>query len=450
MAHRNQLIAIVLCASMVLAAGCTGAGWGEDGPADDASQDGKETGDAQAQAQEDQTASEGDESGTEEAEPAMSADAGGDSEADDGEDDVTAETEADSDAQSQSQSQSDAGSDDSTAKSDSDSESDAASTSEADSDASSQSSANANPSSSSDSEVSATGGSSSTEVNVDIDNTDETTVNADSNANAGANANANANANADSESEAESGSDSTSESHSGSESQSRSDSTTDSSSDSSSSSKSESDSGSSSETETDREVYTLTVTAGEPEPVENVDVTIKRHSDGATTTKTTGEDGQVTFDVYAGTYTVTGVDERRHKQAKRVTVPDQQSVVLDQMERPVGDIEGNSITVIDQNGEPVEGMHIEATTGLPGGKEHELQSKPVNDGRVYVEGHRGETYRVHSVHDGDGNSYPVTGIVVDGQKYENTLPYERATMRIEIEHPGSYPDESSIDASAAV
>ena len=34
-----------------------------------------------------------------------------------------------------------------------------------------------------------------------------------------------------------------------------------------------------------------------------------------------GEDGPVSFDVYGGVYTVTGVDERREEQAKRVTVP---------------------------------------------------------------------------------------------------------------------------------
>lgn len=67
-----------------------------------------------------------------------------------------------------------------------------------------------------------------------------------------------------------------------------------------------------------------------------------------------GEDGPVSFDVYGGVYTVTGVDERREEQAKRVMVPDQQSIVLDQLERPVGGLQDN-YHVVSQNGDTVEG-----------------------------------------------------------------------------------------------
>lgn len=72
----------------------------------------------------------------------------------------------------------------------------------------------------------------------------------------------------------------------------------------------------------------------------------------------------------------------------------------------------------------------------------------MNDGSVYIKGHQGETYHIQKVHDGNGNSYPVTGVVVDGQKYDQKMPYKETSIRIEIEHPGSFPNNKSDQAAA--
>lgn len=159
-------------------------------------------------------------------------------------------------------------------------------------------------------------------------------------------------------------------------------------------------------TDTDRETHTLTVNAGEVYPVEGVDVTIERHADGATTTKTTDEEGQVTFDVYPGDYTVTGVDEQGEEYSQEVTVDGDESVLLPHEVPPPEEVQ-TTLTVVDQDGNPVEGVTIEAMTSIPPqGADVYIQSEPTDEnGQVVVEAHEGQTYGSVVVKDADGNQY---------------------------------------------
>lgn len=74
--------------------------------------------------------------------------------------------------------------------------------------------------------------------------------------------------------------------------------------------------------EVENEVHQFVVYAGDQAPVEGADVTIIRHADDATTTKTTDTSGRVSFDVYSGSYTVRGIDERGEEQAVEVSIRD--------------------------------------------------------------------------------------------------------------------------------
>lgn len=56
--------------------------------------------------------------------------------------------------------------------------------------------------------------------------------------------------------------------------------------------------------DTPRVTHEVEVYVDETQPIEGVDVTLERHADGATTTKTTSDRGRVTFDVYPGEYTL--------------------------------------------------------------------------------------------------------------------------------------------------
>lgn len=53
---------------------------------------------------------------------------------------------------------------------------------------------------------------------------------------------------------------------------------------------------------------------------DNADITVRRQIDGATTTKTTGADGEITFDLYGGEYTFTGVDALGNEQTKTTSI----------------------------------------------------------------------------------------------------------------------------------
>lgn len=183
----------------------------------------------------------------------------------------------------------------------------------------------------------------------------------------------------------------------------------------------------------DRETHELTVNAGERVGVEGVDVTIERW-DGQTTTKTTGEDGQVTFDVYPGEYTVTGVDDRGEEQSVDVTVPHQQEILLDDVAYPAPDEVETTLRVIDQNGDPVEGVTVEAITSIPPHyADVYIQSEPTDEnGEVVVEAHAGQNYSIDRIEDADGTSYQVVS-VGDGMTLE--IDEDGESDEIVIERP---------------
>lgn len=76
----------------------------------------------------------------------------------------------------------------------------------------------------------------------------------------------------------------------------------------------------------ERETHQLTVHTGEGNPVEGIDVTIERW-DGATTTKTTNEEGTTSFEVYPGEYTITS-EYNGDTHTETVAVENDSSVLL--------------------------------------------------------------------------------------------------------------------------
>ena len=179
--------------------------------------------------------------------------------------------------------------------------------------------------------------------------------------------------------------------------------------------------------DTERETHTLTVSAGESYGVEGVEVTLERHADGATTTKTTNSDGQATFEVYPGDYTVTGVDPRGEEESVDVTVPDQQQVALVDMAAPAPDKVETTLTVVDQDGNPVEGVTIEGMTSIPPhSADVYFESEPTDEnGEVTVTLFEGQSYGSLVVQDEDGNQYDHGGqrFTTDGD--EVTITVER-------------------------
>lgn len=170
-------------------------------------------------------------------------------------------------------------------------------------------------------------------------------------------------------------------------------------------------------TDDERETHTLTVTAGEVYPVEGVDVTIERHADGATTTKTTDEEGQTTFNVYPGDYTVTG-EYNDETYSQEVTVEEDSRVLLDVPLEAPDEVE-TTLKVVDQNGDPVEGVTVEAMTSIPPyGADVYIQSEPTDEnGEVTVTAHAGQSSSIDRIEDADGNSYQVVS-VGDGMTLE--------------------------------
>lgn len=111
----------------------------------------------------------------------------------------------------------------------------------------------------------------------------------------------------------------------------------------------------------DPETHTLTVHAGESVPVSGVPITLERHSDGATTTRETGEDGQVEFTVVDGDYTVSGTDPNGTTDSADVTVDGEDTQVLLARLTPALPAEHDvRVTVTDaETGEPIEGAVLE-------------------------------------------------------------------------------------------
>lgn len=113
--------------------------------------------------------------------------------------------------------------------------------------------------------------------------------------------------------------------------------------------------------DTDPETHTLTVHAGESVPVSDIPITLERHSDGATTTRETGEDGQVEFTVVDGDYTVSGTDPNGTTDSADVTVDGEDTEVLLARLAPALPAEHDvRVTVTDaETGEPIEGAVLE-------------------------------------------------------------------------------------------
>ncbi|ELY33964.1 hypothetical protein C497_16322 [Halalkalicoccus jeotgali B3] len=110
----------------------------------------------------------------------------------------------------------------------------------------------------------------------------------------------------------------------------------------------------------EQETHTLTVYAGEAYAVEGVDITLERHSDGATTTRTTDENGRVDFTVIDGEYTVSGTDPNGDSDSAEVTV-DGENVARHLLLAPENpEVYDVSLTVTDaRTGEPIEGAILE-------------------------------------------------------------------------------------------
>lgn len=167
--------------------------------------------------------------------------------------------------------------------------------------------------------------------------------------------------------------------------------------------------------ETEPETHTLTVHAGESVPVSGVPITLERHSDGATTTRETGENGQAEFTVVDGDYTVSGTDPDGTTDSTDLTVDGEDTRVLLESLTPALPAEhGVRVTVTDaETGEPIEGavlegmgdrhprtgeMHLSVTTGADGVGE-----------LTAFEGHYDATVRA------DGYEQQSDTIVVDGE-----------------------------------
>lgn len=143
--------------------------------------------------------------------------------------------------------------------------------------------------------------------------------------------------------------------------------------------------------EIEQNVYNLTVDAG----AADVPVMIERHQDGATTTKTTGSDGTIGFDVYPGDYTISTEGD----QSQTVTVQDDRTVSLNSRQSQQA-TESNvtvdvnlpnsanlesTITLTGPEGETYSqesGMDGRATFTVPNG-EYEYEITPTEQDRNY-------------------------------------------------------------------
>jgi Excalibur calcium-binding domain len=184
--------------------------------------------------------------------------------------------------------------------------------------------------------------------------------------------------------------------------------------------------------EQDQEVHTLTVTAGEAIPVKGVDITLERHSDGATTTRATDDNGQVDFSVIDGEYTVSGTDTNGDSDSADVTVNGEDTaVLLDGLATKEPDLATLHVTVTDtETGESIEGARVDGVGNWHPNTGDQLMS-------------------VTTGSDGTGESEVFTGgyaanVYADGYK-EKTLnievPEDPTEVAIELEPPREPPFE---------
>lgn len=193
--------------------------------------------------------------------------------------------------------------------------------------------------------------------------------------------------------------------------------------------------------EVENEVHQLVVYAGDAAPVEGADITIERHADGETTTKTTDANGRVAFDVYTGSYTVSGVDERGEEQAVDVTVRDDHSMRLDQLYETT--MVTFSIELLGGD-EPIADAQVVGSTQLATG-EHTIDTPLTgSNGVTQAELLVGKTYDIHV--EGPGNEYRVTSVDGDGTDGANHVTVEEgASVTISV-NPSQMPPEQSTEA----
>lgn len=167
--------------------------------------------------------------------------------------------------------------------------------------------------------------------------------------------------------------------------------------------------------EPEREVHNLTVTAGEAFAVPNVPVTIERASDGATTTRETNADGVVTFTVYDDEYVVTGTDPNGNEAERTVTVDgEDQRVLLETLEPEWPEETTLTVTVLDSNGDPVEGATVEGTGDrLPNGVDALASAETNAEGVAELSVWNGMSYLLDVT---VGETYVSAGVVeIDGE-----------------------------------
>lgn len=191
----------------------------------------------------------------------------------------------------------------------------------------------------------------------------------------------------------------------------------------------------SSDNGTEQETHTLTVHTGESVPVSGIPITLERHSDGATTTRETGENGQVEFTVVDGDYTVSGTDPDGTTDSTDLTVDGGDTQVLLESLTPALPAEHRvRVTVTDaETGEPIEGAVLEGMGNRhPRTGEMRLSVTTGTDGV-------GESTAFESPYDStvraDGYEQQSETIVVDG---ETSLEY-----RLEPETTGPSGNETT-------
>lgn len=179
----------------------------------------------------------------------------------------------------------------------------------------------------------------------------------------------------------------------------------------------------------DRPTYTLTVETGQDGSMSRVPVTIERHSDGATTTRETTQDGTVEFNVYAGDYTVRGTDASGYTQEKEVTVDHKDTeVMLESLEPELPPQHELTITVVDQSGEPIEGASVsgEGET-LPTGINSFIEEQETDaNGQITTQAYEGHTYLVDAQYAGESSGAVQVQVTDEEQQsVEITVPVDQ-------------------------
>lgn len=193
------------------------------------------------------------------------------------------------------------------------------------------------------------------------------------------------------------------------------------------------------------ETHTLTVNAGEATPIANVEVTIEGPN-GETTTKTTGDDGTVMFDVTNGEYTVTGTDATGTSETQTVSINGSDaSVLLSTMSEPLPEMSTLSVTVVNQTGSVVEGATVSALgSPLSTGYEPAAEATTDENGVAELELYHDTTYQVRA---GSGPISDGTDVRISGdtsmELVINQLEEESENEEPEEQESGNQPGGSA-------